>query len=495
MNSFFQVSSAAAISRGVLRANPARSVTRCVVPEDRASFQRIIKWACALSEEEVEERLKYLRGHFGGRGNTMNAAWKRSYSQVALHAENGSGLPEQRKLYIGSLFSQEFPTESGGLLNPGLCVHADQSRLTAGSTRFLLVVDGLGGDRTSSMIFREAVIDSDYHIHLHGSGCRPNGAEPVTNAVMSRGLIFRQLHDLGFDNAWTRGLMQSLRDEFTRADLESAMGTASGATRTFSNDSKASMKCLRWLAGANYEIEFDPLSDLSDRVLLPLGVAGAGGLHKGCFTLLTAADGDQPVYLAACTSCNGYRDLPLLLESRDLVNFKVSLLSGGASRSHGMAIFPQRFAGRHAAICGRSDDSLYLMYSKNPGIWETAFPVKSPEEPWEALGIQPCGAPMATVAGWLVLYRACGEMGREAIGAMLLHRDDPSKILGALKQPLMESPSSSAANALSVALQSYGALIHRERLLVAYTVQGREIEIAQFELDSLLSMLVESEVQ
>jgi len=490
MNPVSQAAGAAAISPGVLRANSARSVTRSVVPADRSSFVRIIEWACSLPDEEVEQRLDYLREHFGNRRDTMDAAWKRSYTQATLDAEDDPGLTEQRQLYIGSLFSQEFPTESGGLLNPGLCRHADQSRLPAGSTRFLLSVDGLGKDRTSSMIFREAVIDHDYHIHLHGAGCQPCVAEPVADAVMRRSLIFRHLHELGFDNVWTRTLMQSLGDEFTRADLDAAMGTAAGATRRFSQDSKASVKCLKWLAGANYEMVFDPLSVLSDRVLLPPAASGMGGLHEGCFTLLTEDDG-EPYYLAACTSCNGYRDLPLLLESRDLVRFKVSLLGGGACRCEGMAIFSRKFAGRHAAVCGRSDDSIYLMYSENPAIWEIASRVKAPGEPWEALGIQPCGAPIATVAGWLVLYRACGEMGREAIGAMLLDLDDPARLLGSLKQPLIESPMSAAADSRPVVLQSHGALIHRERLLIPYTVQGREIEVAQFELEPLLSRLVE----
>jgi hypothetical protein len=113
-------------------------------------------------------------------------------------------LTEERQRYIGSLFSQELPAESGGLLNPGICLHADQSRLPAGSTRLLLVVDGLGKDHTSSMTFREAVIDADYHIHLQGAGSRPCAADQVANAVMRRSLIFRHLHDLGFDSAWTR---------------------------------------------------------------------------------------------------------------------------------------------------------------------------------------------------------------------------------------------------------------------------------------------------
>ena len=480
---------AATTRRGFLRANPARSITRSAVPTDRSTFERIFEWALRLPEEEVERRLEHLRGHFAGRGGTMDAAWQRAFAQAALQAKDRSRLSASRQLYIGSLFSQEFATESGGLLNPGLCLHADQSRLPEGSARFLLVMDGLGKNRTSSIIFREGVIDADYHVHLHGNGCRPCAPELVANPMLRRSVIFRHLHDLGFDNLWTRTLMESLEDEFTRSGLTDAMNTALGATRRHSRDSKGSVECLNWLSRANYEMTFDPRSDLSDRVLLPQAAPDHGGLHEGRFTLVNGDDPEGGAYFAVCMSCNGYRDLPLLLESRDLVHFTVSLLGGGASRGRGMALFPRKFGGRHAALCERGDDAIYLMYSENPVVWEIATLLREPVEAWEALGIRPCGAPMETVSGWLVLYHGRGEMGREAIGAMLLDGADPSKRLGYLKQPLLEQPAIGTNGTSPVSLQSSGALIHRERLLIAYTVDEKEVEIAQFDLEAILNLL------
>jgi len=351
-----------------------------------------------------------------------------------------------------------------------------------------MVADGIGNDRTSSMVFREGIVDKDYSISFDEVGGMPCAPEPVANPIIRRTVIFRHLHEIGFDNAWTRTLMQSLGDEFSRSELLAVIDTAAGPTRNFSRDSKASIECLRWLSEANYAMTFEDGSVLSDRVLLPSGSSGRGGLHEGCFTLFD--EEPAPRYLAACMSCNGQRSLPLLLESRDLIHFTVSLLGGGASRCRGMAIFPRKFSTRYAALAGRSDDSIYLMYSENPAIWEIAAPVKSPAQPWESLGIRPCGAPIATGAGWLVIYRAVGEMGSDAIGAMLLHRDDPSQLLGYLKQPLLAYPPMVAPGTSPNILTSRGALVHGDRLLIAYTVHAREVEVAQFELGPLLRMLL-----
>ena len=466
-----------------------RAVTRVAVPEQEESVRRIFEWASKLTEEDIAKRLIELRQHFGHRASSMETAWRSSYTHACQRIHSGAGVSLEKQLYIGSLFSREYRVESAGVRHPGLCSHVDQSRLDAGSIRFFLSYDGVGEGATSSLVFRQGVIDSDYHIKMDEAGGSPCAPKPVSNPLLRRSVLFRHLHELGFDNPWTRSLMQSLGDEFSRSELFAALETASGPTRSHSRDSKGSAEGLRWLSDATYEMTFDPNSPLSDRVLLPLDDSGHGGLDEGCFTLLTG-DGES-YYLAYCVSCNGSRRLPLLLESHNLIHFNITLLGGGASRCRGMAIFPRKFGDRFAALCGRADEALYLMYSENPVVWEIALPLRSPSEPWEALGIRPCGPPLETVAGWLVLYCARGEMGRESIGAMLLERSDPSKVLGYLKQPLIgQAPLSSTTAETS--LESTGALIHRERLLIARTVRGCHIEIVQFELDSILSLIVEA---
>ena len=48
-----------------------------------------------------------------------------------------------------------------------------------------------------------------------------------------------------------------------------------------------------------------------------------------------------------------------------------------------------------------------------------------------------CGAPIETPQGWLLLTHGVGAMRTYAIGAMLLDLDDPTKVIGHLKRPLI----------------------------------------------------------
>lgn len=247
------------------------------------------------------------------------------------------------------------------------------------------------------------------------------------------------------------------------------------------------MECLRWLAEINYAVTFEPSSFLSDRVIFSPVESGGSRLHHGCFTLVTSGKGS--VYLASCMGSNGSRELPQILESTDLFQFNVTLVGGGASRFGGMALFPEKFEGRFAAVCHRADGSIYLMYSENEAMWEIAELLRGPQEPWELRGLQVCGAPLRTRAGWLVLYRAASEMDHRAIGAMLVDAHDPSKVLGHLKEPLIAERHVTGRAAIPGVLQSSGSIVHNGRLFVCYTLDQKEVLVDQFDLDAVFAAI------
>ena len=61
-----------------------------------------------------------------------------------------------------------------------------------------------------------------------------------------------------------------------------------------------------------------------------------------------------------------------------------------------------------------------------------------PAFPWELVQLGNCGSPIETDAGWLVLSHGVGPMRQYCIGAFLLDRDDPSKVIGRLREPLLK---------------------------------------------------------
>src|ERR1017187_2928013 len=61
-----------------------------------------------------------------------------------------------------------------------------------------------------------------------------------------------------------------------------------------------------------------------------------------------------------------------------------------------------------------------------------------PAFPWELVQMGNGGSPIETDAGWLVLRHGVGPMRKYCIGAFFLDRDDPAKVIGRLREPLLK---------------------------------------------------------
>jgi predicted GH43/DUF377 family glycosyl hydrolase len=63
--------------------------------------------------------------------------------------------------------------------------------------------------------------------------------------------------------------------------------------------------------------------------------------------------------------------------------------------------------------------------------------IPEPRFPWEFMQLGNSGLPIGTEAGWLVISHGVGPMGKYCSGAFLLDRDDPTKVIGRLPEPLI----------------------------------------------------------
>jgi predicted GH43/DUF377 family glycosyl hydrolase len=61
-----------------------------------------------------------------------------------------------------------------------------------------------------------------------------------------------------------------------------------------------------------------------------------------------------------------------------------------------------------------------------------------PVFPWEMVQIGNCGSPIETKVGCLVLSHGVGPVREYSIGTFLLDFDDPSKVIGRLREPLLK---------------------------------------------------------
>ena len=98
-----------------------------------------------------------------------------------------------------------------------------------------------------------------------------------------------------------------------------------------------------------------------------------------------------------------------------------------------------------------------------------------------------CGPPIETERGWLVLSHGVGPMRKYSIGAFLLDRDDPTKVLGRLREPLITPTEDEREGYVPNVVYSCGALLHGRELIIPYAVSDYATRFATVSLDAVLS--------
>ena len=192
------------------------------------------------------------------------------------------------------------------------------------------------------------------------------------------------------------------------------------------------------------------------------------------------------------TAFNGVRVLPMLLETRDFRRIHIHTLNGRCVQNKGMALFPRRINGKYA-MCSRIDGhNLYLMYSDHPYFWEEATVLARPRQPWELRLMGNCGSPLETPAGWLLITHGVGPMRRYCIGAMLLDRDDPSRVIGRLREPLLAPTAEEREGYVPNVVYSCGSMIHGDKLFLPYAMSDTATGMATITLQELLDALLDS---
>jgi predicted GH43/DUF377 family glycosyl hydrolase len=246
---------------------------------------------------------------------------------------------------------------------------------------------------------------------------------------------------------------------------------------------------IQWLARCNYEAEFEPSVPLSERVLFPLSPSEQNGIEDARFVLFTDDDGRKKYY-ATYTAYDGKAILPQLIETEDFVHFKMATLNGSAAVNKGMAMFPRKINGRYAMVSRQDSENLFLMYSDNIHFWNEIIPLMKPSYPWEFVQIGTCGAPIETKEGWLLLTHGVGLFRQYSIGAILLDKENPSKILGRLREPLITWTENTRSGYVPNVVYTCGALPHKDMLVVPYAMSDQQITISLISLSLLLEKLL-----
>jgi predicted GH43/DUF377 family glycosyl hydrolase len=239
--------------------------------------------------------------------------------------------------------------------------------------------------------------------------------------------------------------------------------------------------------GEAVELVFSPEVDLGERVIFPVTDSQSNGIEDARF--VEFKDGGERTYYATYTAYTGRAIRSELIETRDFLSFRMSPMSGMATKNKGMALFPRRIDGHYAMIARQDNENLYLIYSDDLYSWQRGVAILKPQFPWEFVQIGNCGSPIELDEGWLLLTHGVGPVRRYSIGAVLLDKADPSKVLARSREPLVRPEPSEREGYVPNVVYTCGAMRHNNQILLPYSVSDTFSNFATIEIAALMEIM------
>ena len=230
-------------------------------------------------------------------------------------------------------------------------------------------------------------------------------------------------------------------------------------------------------------------STLSGTVIFPMTSAQSKGLEDLRLVEFTHDDGTVE-WLGTYTAYNGESIRSELIRTKDFRTFELCPLSGPAARNKGMALFPRKVGGWYMTVGRQDGENLFLIRSRSLTHWGDGELLMTPTFPWEMVQIGNCGSPIELDEGWLLLTHGVGAMRKYSIGAVLLDKDDPSKIIGRIKYPLIAAAAEDREGYVPNVVYTCGAMRHGDLLFVPYGIADSAVGFAFVPIKDLLAAMV-----
>jgi len=299
----------------------------------------------------------------------------------------------------------------------------------------------------------------------------------------------RKLSELGLTGDFKHRIMSRLGVTFGLEELRAGLQAEQfrqpdGMTQ----QDQSAAQGIWMLARSNYEVQFQPEQQISERIIFPATPSQRNGIEDARFVRFHNDDGTN-IYYATFTAYDGKLVLPELVETSDFLRFRFLSLNGPAAQNKGMALFPKKIGGLYAMLSRQDNENIYLMFSDNVHFWNERRLLIKPAFPWELIQVGNCGSPIETDAGWLVLSHGVGPMRKYCIGAFLLDRDDPGKVIGRLREPLLKPNQHEREGYVPNVVYTCGALIHNGELIIPYGLADHATGFATVPLAEVLAAM------
>jgi predicted GH43/DUF377 family glycosyl hydrolase len=452
-----------------------------------ARARKIIDRVLGLDEERTAQLLAATIRDFSHLPIELEDIFLTHYEEAARRVMMPAGLSTERKRLIGAYFTLEYAFASAALFNPSIAPAISQEGVPPGSLRFAMSLRCIGEGHISSIVFRHGLVDSAGEIKLEPAGPYREPKRRVEKRLFSRTESRAKLAALGMREAVLEEVFARLDDPFTMPELQTILYRLLSAPDGL-RISEEEVHLAQGLASCDYNIEMPPNVSLDQVILFPICEPECRGMEDMRLVRFTNDDGSM-CYYGTYTAYNGWQTRPQLLEMPTPEVAYIRSLQGCCAKDKGLALFPHKVGGRYLMI-GRIDgENLHLLESDNIRQWDRARPIQQPQFTWEFVQIGNCGSPIETEAGWLVLTHGVGPMRRYCIGATLLDRDDPTKLIGRLDEPLLTPGPDERMGYVPNVVYSCGSLVHNGLLVIPYGISDAATGFATVPLDDLLGRL------
>ena len=167
-----------------------------------------------------------------------------------------------------------------------MVAHPDQTRLPTGAVRFILSMRATGEGHISSITFRSGIVHHDLRIEVDPAGSLLTEPRQIANTVYEGPLFQRKLWELGLESDFTRRVLERLGSSFGLAMLRDALAAElrrSGYAHGEAGEDQLKAQSIWMLARSNYEVQFEPEQDLSERIIFPSTPSQRNGIEDARF--------------------------------------------------------------------------------------------------------------------------------------------------------------------------------------------------------------------
>jgi len=414
-----------------LRPDPTRVVVRPfkpatdprdLNPTDKTRANHIVGRVLRLDSEAAAQQLSDVLDNFEGRHRNLLDIFETRAAEMEEAFEPHAELNKTQRCLIGAYFLHEYSFEASALFNPSIVRHPDQSGAPENGCRFILSLRAVGEGHISSLTFRSGTITADGTVAV----------DPTTRLA--------------------------------------------SVPRVRSRKSRPN--------GDDIEVIFQPDQELSELVILPMTDAQANGIEDARFVEFN--DDARKTFYATYTAYSGRAIRSELLETTDFRSFRMTPLVGSAARNKGMALFPRKIGGRYAMIGRQDNENLYLIYSDDLYTWDGGQSILQPEYPWEFVQVGNCGSPIELDDCWLLLTHGVGPVRKYSIGAVLLDKKDPSKVLSRAREPLVRPEPTEREGYVPNVVYTCGAMRHGDQIILPYAVSDTFSTFATISIAALI---------